>query len=180
LCRGELWEIPLNQGTEENNWAITWKFNREEEGTGVYEDKEWIFLHPPRSGLFEILEFCPFPIIKFPLSISKTWDYKLLGTKPFSKAIKQNFGKVINEVESDYTVTRELMWNSYAMQKKIACYEIKAVGHTAIGQTSLQAYFSEVFGFVYMNYETLNNDRFIFVIKSITPVNSSKTKQIWY
>jgi hypothetical protein len=182
ICHGDLWKMPLIHKTEENNWSITWKFNDRKGNTGVYENKERIFLHPPRMGIFRILEFCPFPIVYFPLSVSKTWNYKLVGAKPYSNSIKRTYKEEIDEVDSHYTVIKKLSWYSFYLEKSIDCYEIEAIGHTKIGKTKLQAYFSEIYGFVYLHYKTLNNDHFIFTIKSVNYVNnfSPKKSRVWY
>ena len=37
-----------------------------------------IWLHPPREGLFKILEINPFPYIKYPLEIGNSWEWDFL------------------------------------------------------------------------------------------------------
>jgi hypothetical protein len=184
ILHGDLWKIPVPGGktfkTEEDNWAITWISNGIKEHTGVFENDNEIFLHPPRSQSLRILEFCPFPIVHYPLKVSMTWDNVIFG-------ISQGYYKAINskvngktDVTSKYTVTGKISWYSPFQKQYIDCYEINAIGYTKFGDTSLQAYFSEIYGFVYLNYETLNGDRFVFTIKSFIPTTSSYQLPKWY
>jgi hypothetical protein len=45
--------------------------------TGLIENPKNLWLHPPRQGLFQILEFNPFPYIQFPCEKKQKWTWKL-------------------------------------------------------------------------------------------------------
>jgi len=45
--------------------------------TNVMEDKEGVWIHPPRSYTLEKLELSPFPSIDFPTKVGDKWSYKM-------------------------------------------------------------------------------------------------------
>ncbi len=66
--------------------------NLEKEKTGVLENTETIFLHPPRNKDYAILEFSPFPLVHFPLSVGQEWTWSLdIGTHWAKQAGIKNF-----------------------------------------------------------------------------------------
>jgi hypothetical protein len=192
VLHGILWNIHEPDGnggikifTQQNNWAINWvshpTYNPNPKfSTGVIERDSWIFLHPPRHDQYEILEYCPFPQIRFPLYAGKSWNYDLEVGENYYKAIKKDLkGKKATIVKSKYTVVSKRSWYYPFLKKNISCYEINAIGQTDFGNTRLQAYFSETYGFVYLNYETLNDDRFVFTNTFRTIKDSSFQFKTW-
>lgn len=117
---------------------------------------------------FEILEFSPFPMVCFPLFISKKWENTVIGTEKYVKAIRNRPFKDKNyNVVSVYEVSDKLQIYSFYLKQMISCYKIESTGFTQLGETSLIAYFSDIYGFVYLDFKTLNGDNFIFTIKNI-------------
>lgn len=184
IRHGYLWKFYSKKEsqltTQENNWSIDWIYSpTNKENTGVLENDSLLFMHPPRSNQYAILQYCPFPQIRFPLYIEKSWNFDLEVGGIWLKAIKRNTeGQTV--VKSVYTVIGKILWYCPAIKKNIDCYEIQAIGNTKFGNTSLRAYFSEIYGFVYLDYETLNNDRFIFTLQFITSESFLIQNKIWF
>jgi len=185
ILHGELWKIPSKNEsgfifiTQENNWSIDWVSSTGKEGTGILENDSLLFMHPPRHSQYAILEYCPFPQIQFPLYVGESWNFNLKVGEIWLKAIKRKAeGKTI--VQSNYSVTGKISWYCPFLKKNIDCYEIKATANTKFGNTSLQAYFSEIYGFVYLGYATLNDDRFVFTLRSITTDTPLFQNKAWF
>lgn len=53
------------------------------ETTGIIEDQKTIWMHPPRSDKFSILEYFPFPEIEFPIKCGKKYKRSFLGNIDF-------------------------------------------------------------------------------------------------
>ncbi|GHT26018.1 hypothetical protein AGMMS4957_21430 [Bacteroidia bacterium] len=174
-CLGKEWRslktLHPNDSIENRKWTgISWndlgtdQLDPEKyETTGVKETSESLFLHPPRGGEHAILEFCPFPIVHYPLHVGKRWSWTLIGTNDiYLRAIK-NYDKKQGDtsVECEYVVTGEKSWFSVSENKNIPCYVIDATGKTRFGNTKLVAYYSEKYGYVYMHFKTLNKDEYI-------------------
>jgi hypothetical protein len=116
--------------------------------TGVYEDSERIFLHPPRNGFpFIYTECAPFPQIHFPLFKGKersstTWvpknqfeEIKLSGSKVQHKwtVVKKASVEISDSVYND-------VWEIYAESESV------------LGKATHRYYFCEKNGFLKMTY----------------------------
>lgn len=133
--------------------------------TGVGETPAGIFLHPHRKNEYAILEFSPFPIVNYPLSVGKEWTWSLeIGSHWAKRAGIKNFDKVYNFVHS-YKVTGDttILFNGI----KINCFVIEANCISPYGKSRLVSCFNEVYGFVKMDYLNMDNSRFTFSLERI-------------
>ncbi|MCL1934680.1 MAG: hypothetical protein FWF53_12810 [Candidatus Azobacteroides sp.] len=194
VLHGNLWKVYSKEEsrliTLENNWSIDWIYSLTskgkkgviktgEENTGIIENDSLLFMHPPRANQYAILEYCPFPQVQFPLYIGKIWSFDLKVGGIWLKAINRKVeGQTI--VQSNYIMVGKISWYCPFLNKDIDCYEIRAIGNTKFGNTSLQAYFSETYGFVYLDYKTLNNDRFVLSLQSIISFTPSFQNKTWF
>lgn len=74
-------ESTMNSSLAEEQTIIKYSYFNNENGrilfgelTGLIEDTEQLFLHPPRMYGFSILELVPFPYIKLPLNEGNEWE----------------------------------------------------------------------------------------------------------
>jgi hypothetical protein len=127
------------------------------EETGVIDNRMNIWLHPPRSGDLRILEINPFPFVlwsdtmqswNWPLSVWESWSDRRWKTWTGILKIKNSYEKFNNEVIAT-------KWG------RLECRVINAVGFSIIGKTSLRTYFHPVYGFLRLEYETINGARLI-------------------
>ncbi len=71
------------QTPDYNQTAISYEYfinngiSYTKEVTGAIENKMNVWIHPPRSNFFKILELNPFPYIKTPYKIGTKWNWKL-------------------------------------------------------------------------------------------------------
>lgn len=178
-CKGVPWKIPIKKDLHktqiENAYTIEWKYiepesnKRKREVTGVTMTAERIFLHPPRTGRFAIIEFCPFPIIEFPLKIGKEWNWKLENIPEiYYQSIKEYKKSKITTVRNNYRTNNITYWNFEQKKEIVNCHRISARGITSYGDSRLTLYYSDKYGFVFLSFETLNKDKFIFTLKNIS------------
>tara|TARA_B100000795_G_scaffold99684_1_gene73303 strand:+ start:271 stop:927 length:657 start_codon:yes stop_codon:yes gene_type:complete len=66
--------------------------------TGVYEENDRIWLHPPRFGPLKILEAFPFPDVRFPMKINDSWSNSITVIRGFEELNGQ-------KIKSSYTLT---------------------------------------------------------------------------
>jgi hypothetical protein len=119
------------------------------EMTGLIENKKNIWIHPPRTDLFKILELNPFPYIKQPFVIGNNWEWELeFGSHWSDKRWLMWEGKRINKIK--YEITRNLTIQTEV--GSIDCLEIIANAKSELGSTSLTAYFNTNLGFVKFDY----------------------------
>ena len=70
---------------------------RANEWTGLIENRHNVWLHPPRSYLFRILELNPYPYVKYPLVVGKQWqDSMRIGDHWADSRWKVWTGRILN------------------------------------------------------------------------------------
>jgi hypothetical protein len=130
------------------------------EKTGVIENKKNIWMHPPRTDLFRILELNPFPFIQKPYKKGNKWKWDLEIGEGWGDARWMLWkGLIVNKYEYKITNTAKILHTELG---DIPCYEIKSVAKSRIGTTSLTAYFNEKYGFVKLDYTNIDGSKIIF------------------
>jgi len=146
--------------------------------TGVAETPNEIFLHPPRNDKYAILEFSPFPIVHFPLSVGKEWIWSLeIGSHWAKMAGIKNLNKTYT-FEHSYKVTRDttILFNG----GKVNCFVIEANCRSPYGKSRLITYFNNEYGFMKMDYLNMDNSRFIFLLQRIQGLEETLKSPIFY
>jgi hypothetical protein len=131
--------------------------------TGVIDNQFNIWLHPPRTSSFKILNLSAYPFVKFPLQIGKKWEYELKVGKYWGHP---DFGK-------EWTKDVLLFTHTYEVKDKekltiggkvIDCFHIQAQTESEIGTSSSNFYYNEKYGFVVMEFNNLNGSEMQFEI----------------
>jgi hypothetical protein len=134
------------------------------EMTGVIENRKNLWLHPPRTGLFSVLELNPFPYIKQPLKVGAAWTWKLaFGEQWADKRWLVWKGK--NENAIQYKVTGK----SFVTSKlgTLPCYVVKSEATSALGSTKLIAYYNEKVGFIKLDYTNIDKSSLTLELQSV-------------
>jgi hypothetical protein len=132
------------------------------ETTGAIENEANIWIHPPRSNFFGILEINPFPYIKSPLKIGSQWSWKLeIGDSWSDKRWLEWKGSILNHYKY------EIIGKSNIITKlgNLECYIVKAEAESRIGKTELIAYFNSEFGFIKLEYTNIDETKLILDIE---------------
>ncbi|PKQ63554.1 hypothetical protein BZG02_09285 [Labilibaculum filiforme] len=74
VCHGKAWKLDSI-----NQFLAVWcpanvdvfGFNYQ---TGIIENENRIWLHPPRNDQYQIHEYTPFPEVRFPLKVGSKWE----------------------------------------------------------------------------------------------------------
>ncbi|GGE30951.1 hypothetical protein [Psychroflexus planctonicus] len=124
--------------------------------SGVIENEANVWIHPPRSNYFKILELNPFPYIKAPYEIGNEWDWSLqIGDSWADARWKMWEGSIENKCK--YEIIDKIKLETKLGE--FACYVIKSTAKSRIGQTELTAFFNEKFGFVKLNYTNIDGTK---------------------
>ncbi|MDL2214835.1 hypothetical protein LJC00_01435 [Dysgonomonas sp. OttesenSCG-928-M03] len=173
----DAWISPREEAIKHYN-LITWNLKKQNkiytDKTGVKETKDEIFLHPIRIDDYAILEFCPFPLVKFPLRIGNKWKWTLenINSHYFDYINKTtNIPKDKVKVVNSYFVEKKSDYYFDEKSKKIECYVIVGVGNSQLGETQLISWFSPVYGFLKMEFKTLNGNVIVFKMKGKKSLN---------
>lgn len=134
------------------------------EKAGIIENPKNIWIHPPRSSLFRILELNPFPYIKSPFRIGNKWEWKLdISDYYSSSAWKSWRGLITNNYQYEIVDKTKLSTEFGILDVTV----IKGLAKSRIGQTQLVSYFNELYGFVRLDYLNIDNSEIILELKEI-------------
>jgi hypothetical protein len=142
--------------TNKNQTEIIYRFAPKPKftaSTGVVENDKNVWLHPPRNGFFKSLETCPFPYIKKGLENEKKWQDSMSIGNHWSNVVWGEWeGRLLLKYE--YEIIGSVLINSDLGQ--INCIKIVAKANSRIGTSYLTSYYSDVFGFVRLEYVLFN------------------------
>ncbi|MBP7499750.1 MAG: hypothetical protein KA796_07785 [Chryseobacterium sp.] len=134
------------------------------EMTGAIENEMNVWIHPPRSNFFKILELNPFPYIKSPYQIGTKWNWKLeIGDHWADKRWLEWKGGIENnydyEIKDKKNITTKL--------GNLECYIIHSKAKSRIGETELISYFNPNFGFVKLEYKNIDGTKTILELEKV-------------
>mgnify|MGYP000893402175 CR=1 FL=1 len=124
----------------QNGLKRSWMHKYEE---GVIENENRIWIHPLRQNQYVLTEIAPFPEVKLPLEVNRSWQSML--------QIYEGFGSFQGDVKSNYIIeSREARHYKFGT---LACWKINSEGeHTKLGKNGAVFYFNKEVGFTEMNY----------------------------
>jgi len=122
--------------------------------TGLIENKKNIWLHPFRGKYFSVLEFSPFPYVKFPLQVGKMWTWQLddISERWSDERIVKYQGK--QQASYVYKVVGKKKIKSALGIKE--CYVTEATATTKLGLTRLTCFFNPQLGFIMLQYSNID------------------------
>ncbi len=166
-CQGR--KLPI---CDTNQFAITWTeeldvLNKKFISTGIIENSNRIWMHPPRLGKFKILEYSPFPEIKFPTYVGKSWIWELT---PGSNWINLKYDVDSTDVLIyNYTITNKVAIKTKFTTKPIDCYEVTAISKNEKFKTKFIGLFNIYYGFINMSFYNIDGST---ISLELTSINS--------
>jgi len=139
------------------------------ERTGVAENSDAFFLHPPRGHCFITTCLHPFPYLKLPLSVGKTWN-SYFSIPPY--AYKDEF---LKDMMLAFPPDLDMNYEVKSLEKintvlgKIECFKILGeASHDNKVITEVEIYFNYEYGFSKLDYfNYLDSSRLVLELKSI-------------
>lgn len=145
-------KVNPKQRTNKNQSEVYYIYGPEFNGynmTGVVENHNNTWIHPPREGFFRSLETCPYPFVKLPLQLGKKWSDKMKISNSWSHEKWGDWkGKLL--LTYNYEVSGKLILDTSI--GKLDCFVINASANSNIGESYLKIYYSEYYGFVKLEY----------------------------
>lgn len=133
-----------------------------DEITGVIDNSKNIFIHPPRSFTFKILQLNPFPIYYLDEKINKwSWDLIIGGNHNLDNRWIDYSGDL--NVKYEYLREKDEILNT--PMGKISCKVVKATASAEYSnklfKTYLKSYYNSEFGFVKLDYNNINGSKIV-------------------
>ncbi len=142
----------LNKGFLTDSWM--------KEGIeGVIENVEEVWMHPFRYNQFNFTEVAPFPEVKFPLHIGKSWTGNL--------SIQEGWGdwENTNGYFEYKIVDKENITTNYGQIDD--CWKIESKSKYEFGESKFDYWFSETLGFVKMDYRNYGNQTLVIELEEV-------------
>lgn len=130
--------------------------------TGLVENKYNVWLHPPRTSLFGILELNPFPYIQFPAAINKEWKDAMTISDHWSNALWKVWEGDV-KINYEYKITGQKLIKF--RNSEVLCWVIKSHAASRLGKTELVSFFNEKHGFILLNYRNIDGSETNFSLK---------------
>lgn len=157
-------------GQTSSSWTSKGK-NRWQSYSGITENDTVVWIHPPRTGNYRKLELAPFPMIEYPIKIGNRWSWNLIVGGHYSVRGSAEWQRGTNEsFDNDYQITKEKAFLTNF--GKIDCYEINSICSNRFANTELTAFYSPKYGFVKLQYFTIDNERMIMELVSVKTLPS--------
>jgi hypothetical protein len=138
--------------------------NHLKETTGAIENKMNVWIHPPRSNFFKILELNPFPYIKAPYKIGTKWNWKLeIGDHWSDKRWLEWKGGIENTYDYEIKEKKIIITKLGSLE----CYIVHAKAKSRIGETELISYFNPKFGFVKLEFKNIDGTKTILELENV-------------
>lgn len=126
--------------------------------TGVIENEKNIWMHPPRSKYFRILELNPFPFIQAPFEVGTQWEWSLkIGAGWGDERWKIWEGSIENKYQYEITDKKKITTKF----GELDCFTITSTANSRIGNTALTALFHPKYGFIELDYTNIDGSKTI-------------------
>jgi hypothetical protein len=126
------------------------------EMTGIIENEANLWMHPPRDGLFQILELNPFPSIVYPLEVGNTWEWSLrIGNRWADDRWAVWEGIITNNMT--YEVTNKNITDT--QWGNLETWNIKAEALSELGKTSMEGVFNDNLGFLDLRFVNIDGSK---------------------
>lgn len=125
--------------------GITYSYSKRLlEQTGIVENQDNLWMHPPRNGRFKALEIYPFPYIKHNM---ESWTDLLEIGGHWIDSIHDE-----KRIKLTLQYTREGVETTETPLGKLDCTVIRGTSVSELGQFIMKSYYHEKYGFVKLMY----------------------------
>lgn len=135
--------------------------------TGLIEDENEVWIHPPRSGKpFILAECAPFPEVHYPVEVGKTW-----GSKTFVPKGSYQELQLSGDIHLEWVVDSLVTNTNQQFGPEI--WMISSTASSSLGTATNLIHFSPSHGFVRMKYTFPNEEVLLFELIEIRkPIQS--------
>ncbi|NOQ70945.1 MAG: hypothetical protein GQ574_03025 [Crocinitomix sp.] len=131
--------------------------------SGLIENEQNIWMHPPRTSYLEILELAPFPYIQAPYEVGNTWAWSLDIGKQWGDERWATWPGLLRN-EYFYEISNyDLYETDFG---SLYCYEITAIAKNEIGSTKLVSLFNFTHGFLNLEFTNINGTMTILTLRN--------------
>ena len=128
--------------------------------TGIGINDSLLFIHPPRSGKFKILQFCPYPYVENGKGVGDSWDF-ILEVDSYWRIDSIIPIEGVDTFTHRYTIQKDTVIDFADSQ--LHCLVIDATNSSVYGTSTARYIFNNDRGLVSYHIRTHNGQEFDFV-----------------
>jgi len=127
-----------------------------------------LWIPPPREEGYAVLELSPYPYMQLPARIGHQWSWQLAVGDSWSNPLWATWRGLI-QVHSQYRVIKQ-QWLTTPLGT-LQCWAVRAHTSSLAGRSSLDLWYHPAYGFVRLNYRTVQGKsvNFNLVASAIVP-----------
>ncbi len=144
------------------------------ENTGIVENDSNLWIHPPRTGVFNILETCPFPYVKFPITENTVWEDQVSVGDQWSQGMWK--GRMLFNIKYKVIGKKQIEMDNI----RFDCWVIEGVANSSVGSTKTIITYHEDEGFIELAFTTLKGEALTFKLESIVQGPIFKTMSDYF
>jgi len=152
----------LSSSPDYNQTVISYEFpqvNGEKDyrsSTGVIDNENNVWIHPPRYKFFRILEINPFPFIQAPYELGNKWNWSLTVGSFWADERWKTWENLL-DINYEYEIIDKKLIQTEIGE--LECYIIESTARSYLGKTQLTAYFCIDVGFVKLEYLNIDSTK---------------------
>lgn len=132
--------------------------------TGLIENEANIWMHPPRDGMFRILQLSPYPSLVYPLKEGGTWNWSFkVGNHYADKRWATWDGNIT--ITTTYKMgakkIKQTQWGD------VEVWPIEAEAISELGTSRMTAIFNDNLGFLEMIFVNIDSSKITFKLKEV-------------
>jgi hypothetical protein len=137
-----------------------------DEGTGVVDNRMNLWMHPPRSHTFKILQLCPYPFYYLDGSIN-TWGWNLETGGSYLDPRWTKTKKESITITYEYTRGKDEVIDTPLGKMECKVTNAKGICKPARLNTGLKSYYHSKYGFVRLEYDLINGDKMVIWLEEV-------------
>ncbi len=131
--------------------------------SGVLEHDSLLWMHPPRDGVYRILELSPYPYIQLPARAGHQWTWDLEVGDNWSSPQWATWRGLITIHTQYETVGQQELNTPLGL---LRCWLVRARASSPVGGSTLDLWYHPAYGFVQLKYRDINNNQLTFSLLS--------------
>lgn len=128
---------------------------------GVIENNSMLWSHPPRQGIYTVLELSPYPYLKLPVAAGKQWTWDLTVGDQWNNAQWASWHGDMLVRSSYHVVGQQAIQTKFGL---LSCWVVQAKATCSVGNSTLDIFYHPAYGFIRLNYQTITGSRILFTL----------------
>ncbi len=144
------------------------------EEIGLIENEKNLWMHPPRTKFFSILEINPFPFIQAPYEVGTKFEWSLEVSETWGDKRWKTWSGTINNKQTYEITGKEKVKTGVG---ELDCFKVEAKANSSIGESGLVSYFHPDYGFVKLDYSNIDGSKTVLELKKKGRAKLEKKKK---